>query len=316
MRSLLPRLALVIALGGLPLGCELIAGVRDLEDAGEADGGPDVRRPDAETHRDGEAGDRLVSEKVPDVRDSGSGGDVETSAAEAGAPIVVLQHHICTYSTQPNTFACPFPAANVPGNAFLVHFYFNYGSASVAVSTLNDDDKNSYAFLDVGDVDCPAGELGDQICCTMAYGQGTCEGWALATDVAVAADNPATVTYTITGTSGTDVMGAEVFEISGLAKSPLEQAKAMGTSSDAATVSTPSVTTTSAGDLIIAGFAAYSAGSTMTAMSGWTLDQDPGYFAAAEFKVGGPAGSKYTVSGAITDMAQFGTSTILALKAR
>jgi hypothetical protein len=316
MRAL-GRMALMTALGGFPVGCELIAGVRDLDLTGGADSGVDAHRSDSLVSGDGVA-DHAVSDEGPSVGDA-SDGDAETSTPDAAEPVVVLQHHACTYSTQPDTFGCQFPAKNVAGNAFLVHFYFNYGSASVAVNKLFDDDSNVYHFLDVGDVDCPAGELGDEVCCTMPLDQGTCEGWALATNVDVTAENPATVTFAITGSStGSDVMGADVLEISGLAKAPLDQAKAMGTPSAATMLSTPAIVTSFAGELIVAGFAAYSSGSTdLTVTPGWGLDPDPGYFAATEFIVGGPAGSKYSVTGAITGTTpQSGTSTILALKPR
>jgi hypothetical protein len=81
------------------------------------------------------------------------------------------------------------------------------------------------------------------------------------------------------------------------------------------------VATSSAGELILAGFAWYSSGSAMAAPAGWSLDPDDGYFSAVEFVVGGVASSSYggtgmgTITSGMTAPAN-GTCTILALKAR
>jgi hypothetical protein len=84
------------------------------------------------------------------------------------------------------------------------------------------------------------------------------------------------------------------------------------------TVAPPSITTSAPGELVVAGIAFYTGSSTLTAASGWSVDQDPGYFAAAAFRLGGPAGSKYGggAIGTITGMTKPGTITIFALKAR
>jgi hypothetical protein len=134
----------------------------------------------------------------------------------------------------------------------------------------------------------------------------------------VSTKNPATVTFTISSLStATDVMGAELFEISGLSDTPMDQA-ASAAMSVGSTVTTPSITTSAPGELVITGIAFYTSSSTMTPASGWSVDQENGFFAAAAFRIGGPAGSTYggSTMGTITAMTKPGTSTILSLKAR
>jgi hypothetical protein len=245
-----------------------------------------------------------------------AGPDVGTDAEPAGPPIVVRQRHICPYMTKANAFSCAFPGPNAAGNAFLVHFYYNYKDPQLVTTTLTDDDANTYAFLDVGGVGCPAASQPGHVCCTTTIGNGTCQGWALATRVAVATKNPATVTFAISSlTTTSDVMGAEVLEIDGLADAPLDEGKAQGVS-PGASISTPTITMSSSGELVIAGFAFYTSTSVLTLPVDWSVDQDNGYFAAVGLLTGGPAGTAYTAKGTITGMTQNGTATILALKRR
>jgi hypothetical protein len=110
-------------------------------------------------------------------------------------------------------------------------------------------------------------------------------------------------------------MGAELLELSGLADAPLDQGKAQGVA-PGPSISTPMVTTSTTGELVIAGFAFYTSSSTLTLPAGWTLDQDIGYFAALALVTSGPAGSSYAASGMITGMTHNGTATILAFKRR
>ena len=88
---------------------------------------------------------------------------------------------------------------------------------------------------------------------------------------------------------------------------------AMGTA-----VTTPTVVTSVAKDLVLAGIAFYTGSSMMTAPSGWTLDQDEGYFAAAEWEVAEAAGSSVggMSMGTVTGLTHPATSTILALEPR
>jgi hypothetical protein len=305
-------IALACTLGLAVMACELVAGIENIQLTGGVDGSTDARHSDAEPPRDaGDAGHDAAdgAHPQPDARM-----DVEVSAPDA-APIQVLQRPVCPYMTVANTFSCAFQLSNSAGNAFLVHFYFNYGAIDTNADKLTDNNSNDYSFLNIDDVVCPAGPVPGQACCTAVAGTGTCQGWAVATNVSVKPNNPATITFTLSSSGSMDVMGMELLEVSGLADVPLDQGKSEGTS-PGTTVATPTIVTSAAGDLIMASFAAYSAGSMLTQAAGWTLSQDDGYFAGAEFRIGGAAGSSYSVTGAITAMAQPGTSTIFALKAR
>ncbi len=252
------------------------------------------------------------------ARDSGAEGG-QTATDGGGPPIVVVQRHLCAYKSSPNAFGCAFPVANVASNAFLVHFYYNFAVPEVVSTTVTDDDSNTYSFLDVDDVSCPASKLPNQVCCTSAGSKGTCQGWAIATNVSVAKKNPATITFSVGGgPAPSNVMGAEVLEISGLADAPLDRGASSALSAGS-TVQTPTITTTGTGDLVVAGFAFYTSGSTdLTAPPGWIVDQDKGYFAAVLSRIGGPAGSSYGGAGmgTVTDFTTSGTGTILALKRR
>jgi hypothetical protein len=309
-RLLTQTLPLTLAL--LPEACA--PSFAGLDDAPSPDSGAAPDAGDAAHAGDSrDARDEAHDGAAPPPADAASDADVGPPVPDSGGPIEVLQHPVCPYGTKPDMFACTFPVANVAGNAFLVHFYYNYGDPTLGVTALTDDDSNTYSFLDVGDVDCPAAELPDAVCCTTLSNMGSCQGWALATNVKVAAHNPATITLTITGSTGSDIMGAEILEIRGLASIPLDKSAATGTS-PGTSVATPTITTSAPGDLIVAGFAAYSSGSVLTAPLGWSLQQDYGYFAAAEYEIGGPAGSHYKGTGTITAMNYEGTSTIIALK--
>jgi hypothetical protein len=235
------------------------------------------------------------------------------SGIDAG-PITVLQHHICGYQTVADSFSCAFPLASIAGNALLVHFYYNYGESQLVTSSLTDDSSNTYTFLNINDVNCPAGELPNQVCCTTTANNGTCQGWAIATGAKLKT-TPPTVTFKISSpATASDVMGAEVFEISGLVDSPLDKASAMAMPI-ATSVTTSTLTTSASGELVIVSIAFYTGGSTMTPPAGWLIDQDQGYFSAAVFQIGGAAGSTYGgAMGTITGMTKPGTNVIFALK--
>lgn len=253
--------------------------------------------------------------------DSGPGPSTDSGddGGPPGEPIVVLQRRVCPFKSTSKTFGCAFPVTNVAGNAFLVHLYFNYADAELALASVSDDNGNAYAFLDVGEASCPAALRPNHACCSAAAAKGTCQGWALAQDVTLATQNPAKVTFTISGGAETVVaMGAEVFEIAGLADAALDVAAA-GSLDPGANASTPTITPTKAAELVIAGFTSYtSSTSVMTPPPGWTVDQDSDYFTAGAFVVGGDAGTSYggTSMGTITNLVNPGTATILALKGR
>jgi hypothetical protein len=261
------------------------------------------------------AGDAATDAEATPTFDAATVTDAMPESGTDTGPITILQHHICPYQTVPDSFSCAFPVAHIAGNALLVHFYYNYGESLLVTSALTDDSSNAYTFLNIGDVNCPAGELPNQVCCTTTANNGTCQGWAIATGAKLTTPKPATVTFTISSSATlTDVMGAEVFEISGLADSALDKAAAMGMPI-ATSVTTPTVITSAPGELVIASIAFYTGGSTMTPPTGWLIDQDQGYFSAAVFRIGGAAGSTYGgAMGTITGMTKPGTSVILALK--
>jgi len=259
-------------------------------------------------------------------------GDAEVDAANDSAPdvavdappttITVLQHHVCPHTKPADKFACGFLSENTAGSAFLIHFYYNYGDTDLVTMGVTDNDSNTYTPLDINATSCPAGMLPNDVCCTTTAYLGTCQGWAYATNVNIAPNNPATITFTISSpNTPSDVMGADIFEITGLADSPVDEADAgamEGNDGAPTAVVTPTITTSAAGDLIVASvaFDRNGGGATMTAPSGWDLDQDGFAFAGAEFEIGGAAGSSYGGSsmGTIAGMVNRGTSAIFALK--
>jgi hypothetical protein len=203
----------------------------------------------------------------------------------------------------------------LPGSAFVVHFYFNFSNSNLFLKTLTDDDANVYSFLNVGNASCPASKLPGEVCCTNAGSKGTCQGWAIVTNAKTAPKNPAKITFTVEGGSvTTSVMGAEVFEIGGLADNPLDRGASMGLPITTE-IETPTIMTSTNAELVLAGVAFYTSSSTLTPPTGWSVDQDTGYYAAAMSRIVGPAGSSYggKPMGTITGMNEPGTSTILAL---
>ncbi len=260
--------------------------------------------------------DAAVDDASAQTSDAASTTDAMPESGTDAGPITILQHHICPYQpSEPDSFSCAFPVASTAGNALLVHFYYNYGDSQLVTSSVTDDSSNTYTFLNINDVNCPSGELPNQVCCTTTANNGTCQGWAIATNAKLADAGPPTVTFKISSsTTATDTMGAEVFEVSGLADSPLDKAAAMPMPV-AASVTTSTLTTSASGELVIVSIAFYTGGSTMTPPAGWLIDQDQGYFSAAAFQIGGAAGSTYGgAMGAITGMTKPGTNVIFALK--
>jgi len=225
--------------------------------------------------------------------------------------IEIVQYRRCNYVSEPGSFPCALSLPSTSGNAVLVHLYYNYPGLQV-LDSVTDSGANTYAYLDIGAASCPGGSLPNGVCCTVSGGSGTCQGWAVATRIA-AAGSPITVTVTLSQLTGNDTMGAEVFEVSGLADLPLDQGASQGLPAGT-TIATPTITTSNDAELIIASVVFLTSSSTMTAAPGWMLDQDPGFFAAAEFQYGGAGSYGGSSMGTITAMIHPGTTAIFALR--
>jgi hypothetical protein len=251
--------------------------------------------------------------------DASEDATLDAGTKHDAAPIMVLQHLPCHYVNSPDTFSCKFSVPSEEGNAFVVHFYFNYGDVRSIVNSLTDDNANTYTFAAIGEQNCPAGQLPGHSCCTAIGGHGTCQGWGFATNVKLATKNPATITFGLTNPPTPVVMGAEVFEVSGLADSPVDVAFAepLDASADAE-VNAPPLTTSLPGELVLVGIAFWEPSSARIAPSaGWVINEDTGFYSGGLYRIGGPAGSTYgDALGVVTGLTTPGTSTIMAMKPR